>query len=326
MTDYTLITGATGYIGGMLAKHFSSAPLILLLRDPERLPSGIRQMEQVRVFSFDLQESFADDIYGHIKEELGCPGMDFSVSSVIHCASVTASSEMVEHPVETADSIVLLTRSILELSRLLFAKKVVLLSSMEVYGEVLDIGRARGEEELGTISLTDPRSSYPLGKRMAEFYGRSFFLEYGLSVCIARLSQTFGRGVRPSDNRVYMQFARAVLEKKDIVLKTKGETYTNNCSIDDVISAIDIIIERGIPGETYNVVNEENTMTIYEMASLVSKKLAGGEISVVIDEDHDNPYAKDTFLRMSGQKLRALGFEPKKDIVSMYEDITKVQR
>mgnify|MGYP000567975981 FL=1 len=51
----------------------------------------------------------------------------------------------------------------------------------------------------------------------------------GVPVKIVRLSQTFGPGVSYEDGRVFAQFARAAIENKNIVLKTKGETYRNYC-------------------------------------------------------------------------------------------------
>lgn len=66
----------------------------------------------------------------------------------------------------------------------------------------------------------------------------SYGSEYGVPVKIVRLSQTFGPGVSYEDGRVFAQFARAAIENKNIVLKTKGETYRNYCYTRDAVIGI----------------------------------------------------------------------------------------
>ena len=58
---------------------------------------------------------------------------------------------------------------------------------------------------------------------MSECLCAAFASEYNVNVKIARLAQTFGAGIAKDENRVFAQFARSVIEKKDIVLHSKGE-------------------------------------------------------------------------------------------------------
>ena len=316
-----LITGVTGFVGSLLAKHLMEQPeyrkgtlrILGMVRDEEkakRVFTG-NNCEHLKFIKADLCDSDA------------VLGIAEPVDYIVHCAAATASSYMISNPVETADGIVLGTRNILELAKKKNVKSMVYVSSMEVYGSVTDIDRPRTEEELGEVALTSPRSCYPLGKRMAEHYCHAFFKEYGVPVKVARLAQTFGTGVRPEDNRVYMQFARAAMEGRDIVLKTKGRSFGNYCSSEDVILALLVLLEKGADGEAYNVVNEANTMRICEMAELVASRVANGRIAVRIEvEDASKTgYAPDTELRLSGEKLRALGWEPTKTLAEMYGDI-----
>ena len=202
-------------------------------------------------------------------------------------------------------------------------KDMVYLSSMEVYGLVNDIGRMRMEGELGDVDLFSSRSCYPLGKRMAEHYCYLYQQEYGIPVKIARLAQTFGKSIRLDDNRVYMQFARAAYEGRDIVLKTKGDSMGNYCASDDAVDAIFTILYHGKAGEAYNVVNEANTMCIRDMAELVAGHIAGGQIDVrmELEDSGTTGYAPDTGLRLSGEKLRKLGWYPAKKLTEMYQDV-----
>ena len=217
-----------------------------------------------------------------------------------------------------------LIRRILELAVKKQIRSMVYLSSMEVYGSInCSEGERISEERLGDVGLDAPRSCYPLGKRMAEHYCHIFYREYGVPVRIARLAQTFGKGVPPEDGRVFAQFARAAAEERDIILHTSGLSMGNYCEISDTVSAIHTILTKGRDGEAYNVVNEAATMRIRDMAQLVAQEIAGGKIRVICgtDEAGMHGYAEDTGLRLSSEKLRALGWRPTKGLAEMYREL-----
>lgn len=321
--DRILITGITGFLGSLLAKNLmlsdiyrqGNLQIIGLARQLEKAQTLFADynMKNVKLFSADICDRAV--LFSELEKQ--------PVDYLIHCAAVTTSTEMISHPVETADGIVMGTRNMLELAKIKHVKSMVFLSSMEVYGYVSEIGRPRKENELGEIDITSSRSCYSLGKRMAEHYCNIYYKEYEVPVKVARLSQTFGVGVRPDDRRVFMQFARAVVQEEDIVLRTQGLTIGNYCDSMDAVNAIMLLLYHGDNGETYNVVNEANTMSVREMAQLVSEKLAYGRIQVKIEPEISSKtgYAPDTALRMSSEKLRSLGWKPTKNLVQMYREV-----
>ena len=316
-----LITGITGFIGSLFAKHLMGLPeykegkihILAPVRDVEKASRMYAEEGGTHLQVIKMDICHAEQV----------AAMKDSIDYVVHCACVTQSAEMIANPVETADGIVLGTRNILELAKQKQVKSMVYVSSMEVYGKVSDTGRPREENELGEVELVSPRSCYPMGKRMAEHYCHTFWKEYGVPVKVARLAQTFGTGVRPEDNRVYMQFARAAKEGRDIILKTQGRSYGNYCASEDAVRALLLLLEKGADGEAYNVVNEANTMRICEMAELVANKVAEGRICVRIEPEDATKtgYAPDTELRLSGEKLRKLGWQPEKGMEEMYRDV-----
>ena len=123
-----------------------------------------------------------------------------------------------------------------------------------------------------------------------------------------------------------MSFAKSVATNEDIVLHTQGSSMGNYCDIEDAIEAIKLLLIKGVDGESYNVVNESNTMTIREMAELVVDKIAGGKIKVRVEEKDLSVtgYAPNTGLRLSSEKLHNLGWRPVKNLVQMYESILEV--
>lgn len=321
------ITGATGYIGSALIQFLLKDGQTAGDNSETHIIAPIRDLNKASLmFPVGVEFLQADLCDKRCIEQL--LEAERSVDYIIHCASITASAEMITHPVEVIESIVNTTQNILEFARQCQIKSMVYLSSMEVYGNIdCSNGHRVTEDEVsrGEVELLSSRSCYPLGKRMAENICYSYFKEYGVPVKIARLAQTFGEGVLPSDKRVFAQFAKAATEGSDIVLHTEGHSMGNYCGIHDSISGIMTILEIGVSGEAYNVVNEANTMTIRQMAELVADKIAGGKIKVVYDipEDNQYGYAADTALRLSGEKLMSLGWKPREDLENMYYQLIK---
>jgi nucleoside-diphosphate-sugar epimerase len=159
-----------------------------------------------------------------------------------------------------------------------------------------------------------------MGKRMAENLCFNYFYQYGLPVKIARLAQTFGAGVPETDNRVFAQFARSAISKENIILHTDGSSVGNYCYSADAILGLIFILLKGANGEAYNVVNEELTMTIKQMAEFVAATVAEGSISVryEIPESNIYGYAAATKNRLSSKKLCSLGWKPRYGMEEIY--------
>lgn len=276
-----MITGATGLIGSQLVKAFlyanankeTNVNVVALVRNPQKVKDifGNTKKDKIKF------------IYQDISKELK---FNKKADFIIHTANSTSSASFVEEPVETIDSIVQGTLNVLDYARKVKSKSVVYLSSMEVYGEIpLTREEPLGENDLGYIDILKPRSSYQEGKRTAECLCSAYAHEYNVPVKIARLAQTFGAGVDYNDNRVFAQFARNIVEKQDIILKTKGETIRSYCYITDAVVAILLMLEKGDNGESYNVANSETTCSIKEMAEMLCNKYPSSNLAIQLEEN-----------------------------------------
>lgn len=315
MNSY-FITGATGYIGSMLIKRLfreePDAQIAALIRDEEKL---------VRLFSQEERDRLSVYV-GDVACEEQMARINGSFDYLFHCAAVTKSAQMIEKPVEVAQVILGGTEQMLKLARRSHVKSMVYLSSMEVYGNIV-LGENRVTEEMsGEIDLFSARSCYPLAKRMAEHLCYCYAAEYQAPVRIARLAQTFGEGILPTETRVFAQFIRAAKEKRDIVLHTDGTSLGNYCEIQDVLSALLLLADKGENGQAYNVVNESTAMEIRQLAQLAADTIGHGEISIryEIPEGNTYGYGAKTGLKMSAKKIQALGWRPTKNLKDMLQD------
>lgn len=283
-----LITGATGLIGTQIVLAFLLANKELGLNT--RIIAHARNKEKCENIFKNNKTKYLE----YLIQDINTPiKYNKKVDFIIHTANSTSSKSFVETPVETIDTIILGTKNILEFAKSKQIKSLVYLSSMEVYGKV-DIERKEPlkESDYGYIDVMAVRSSYSEGKRLAENMCIAYSQEYGVPVKIARLSQTIGSGVDYNDNRVFAQFARNIVENKDIELLTEGKTIRSYCYITDAVSGIFAMLERGKNGECYNVANPNTTCSIREMAEMLCNKYKGSKLKIEVDNKYFPPDTK----------------------------------
>lgn len=309
-----LITGATGLIGSLLVKN--------LLYCSSALGLDLKICALVRSEQKALGIFGADAPISYVTADLSKPDFAFEgeCDYIIHAASVTASKQMVEDPVGTIATAVEGTKRLLALAVEKRAKSFVYISSMEVYGQP-DSGKKTAESDLGYVDIGSVRSCYPEGKRMCECLCTAYAAQYGLNVKSARLAQTFGAGILPTESRVFAQFARSALRGENIVLHTAGESEGNYVYTSDAVRAILLLLVRGESGQAYNIANEESHVTIRQMAELVAEHFGEGRTKVVIDIPEDSErlgYAPPVKMWLDASKMRALGWTPAYGLVDSY--------
>ena len=309
-----LITGATGLIGSIyikcllyINKHLNlNINVIALARSKEKFNN---------IFSEYLEEKNLKVYYQDIKDNIN---ITEHVDFILHTASITNSKIMIKQPVEVIDISILGTKNILELAKKNKAK-IIYVSSMEVYGKLDNLKRKVIESDLGYIDVCNVRSCYCIAKRACESMCISYVHEYNLDIVIARLAQTFGAGVSTEDNRVFAQFAKSVIKKEDIVLHTEGKSEGNYCYTTDAISAFFYLFWKGKKAEIYNVNNEENHTSIYNMAKLIVDNFSDNKVVIDIPKGNIYGYAQDVKIHLSSKKLNDLGWKAKIDLLESYK-------
>lgn len=298
-----LVTGATGLIGKLCVKSLLNSgyntQVIALVRDEEKAKNIFGESKRLTYLVQDINQRI---------------NTTRRVDYIIHAASTTSSKDFVEKPVETIYTAINGSRNVLEFAKNKRLEGMVYLSSLEIYG--VNEKENIKEEDYGYIDILNPRSSYSESKKMVETMCISYGTEYGIPVKIARLAQTFGAGVSISDNRVFAQFAKAIINKENIILHTKGETKRNYCYTTDTVRGIFTILTKGENNNAYNVANENSYCSISEMAHLLENEYT--KVEYKIDEVNRgyNPTVK---IALNTEKLNALGWEAKVNLKEMFD-------
>lgn len=311
-----LITGATGLIGSLLVRTLLYCNRVHGL--DLKVYAVVRNVEKAETIFGQGDPALEYVVCDLAKDDIVCPG---TCDYIIHAAAVTTSKLMVSDPVGTIRTSIDGTEKLLKLAVSKCAKAFVYISSMEIYGQPVTEGRT-AEKDLGYIDISTARSCYPESKRMCECLCNAYAAQYGLNVKSARLAQTFGAGILPTENRVFAQFARSAVNGENIVLHTTGESEGNYVYTADAVLAILTLLIKGESGEAYNIANEDSHTTIRRMAEMVAAEIAGNRIKVVIDIPEDSAslgYAPPVKMQLDSSKMRALGWKPSVGLVEAYK-------
>ena len=307
-----MITGAGGFLGGILAKS------ILFSTENTKVIGIVRNIEKAKEVFKDFHSKMPEFIVQNIENPIET---EEKADFIIHAASETSSKNFYEKPVQTIETTVNGTQNILKYALKSGAQGVVFLSSMEIYGAEHSNDEKIAENAFSTIDTMNPRSSYPESKRICETLCAAYAKEYGLRAMSARLTQIFGAGMDFNDSRVIMQFIRQILAKNDLVLHTDGSSAKNYCYSADAVLAILTILAKGKPAEAYNVAAEGTYCSIKELAQILVKKYP--ESSLKFEKNSGEIYFPKCAINLDTQKIEKLGWKPKFSIDEMLDRTIK---
>ena len=199
---------------------------------------------------------------------------------IIHGASNASPDMIVKEPVETMLSNFLGMKYLLDYAKAQKTKRVLYISSSEVYGEK-DGDKPYKEEQYGFIDLLNARNSYSVGKRAAETLCASYAAEYGVESVIVRPGHIYGPTASPYDSRVSSTWAYAAARGEDIVMKSDGKQIRSYCYCLDCASAMLKVLLCGDNNHAYNISNPNSVISIKQMAEYLSE-YAG--VSLTIEE------------------------------------------
>ncbi len=290
-----LVTGAAGFIGSNFVRWWL-----------ERHPDD-------RVVALDLL-TYAGDrrnldeldvrlVEGDIGDLELCEKLlaEEQIDVVVNFAAESHNSLAVLDPSRFFRTNALGTQTLLEAARRAGVERFHHVSTCEVYGDLaLDSDEAFTEE-----SPYRPRTPYNASKAAADHAVRAYFHTYELPVTITNCSNNYGP--RQFPEKVIPLFATNALDDRELPLYASTENRREWLHVDDHCAAIELVLERGRVGETYNV-GSGLERSIEEIADLVLELTGKPQSLKTIVPDrpsHDRRYLLDS------SKLRdELGWEP----------------
>jgi dTDP-glucose 4,6-dehydratase len=171
------------------------------------------------------------------------------------------------------------------------------ISTDEVYGNV----------PTGSSTEADPlrpRSPYSASKSGGDLLVGAYFTTYGLPTLLTRASNNFGPYQYPE--KVIPLFITNAIDDEPLPLYGDGQQIRDWLYVDDHCDALETVLARGGPGETYNV-GGGNELANLDLTRMILELLGKPMTLVRRVEDrpgHDRRYSVDC------SKLRALGWTP----------------
>jgi dTDP-glucose 4,6-dehydratase len=186
---------------------------------------------------------------------------------------------------------------LLDVARKLGISRLHHVSTDEVYGSIQE-GVFREGDPL------EPNSPYSASKAGGELMLRAYHVTYGMHTTVTRGSNTFGPYQYPE--KIAPFFITEAIDNRPLPLYGDGMQVRDWLYVDDHCDAIDAVLHRGAPGETYNVGGEHEMHNI-EVTRFILRALGKPESLIRYVEDrpgHDRRYA------LTNDKIRAeLGWD-----------------
>ena len=291
-----LITGAAGLICSSVVDilfryndtHENKIQILAAGRCIERMSARFGKQVNRPDFSFVIYDASKTD-----------NSIDVKADYILHGASNASPDMIVKEPVETMVSNFLGMKYLLDYAKETETKRILYISSSEVYG-AKDGNEPYKEGEYGYIDLLKSRNSYSIGKCAAETMCVSYADEYGVESVIVRPGHIYGPTASPYDVRVGSAWVYAVAKGEDLVMKSDGSQIRSYVYSLDCASAMLKVLLSGENCHAYNISNPNSIITIRELGELLSK--AGGvELKAELPTEEE----KKGFNPMSNSSLEA---------------------
>ena len=307
-----LITGGAGFIGSHVVNHFVKkySDYNIVNLDKLTYASNVDFLNEIS--SFKNYTFVKADIcnFGKIQEVF----VKYKITDVIHLAAESHVDNSIENALEFANTNIIGTINLLELSRKNWNKKnknlFYHISTDEVFGTLDEKGIFREE------SRYDPHSPYSASKASADHFVRAFYDTHKLPVVVSNCSNNYGPNQHKE--KLIPTVINSLINKTRIPVYGNGLNVRDWLYVEDHVEAIDLIFHRGSVGETY-CIGGNNEIRNLDLIKLIIKQFDSIKkhknssidlISFVKDRlGHDYRYAIDI------SKIKnELGWEPKTSI------------
>jgi GDP-4-dehydro-6-deoxy-D-mannose reductase len=289
-----LVTGATGFVGQHLVR-------LLLSRGHTVFATYLSAPAEwefaAELVSCDVRN--ADSVRRIVAET--------RPHNVYHLAAQSSPSQSLEQARDVYDSNFWGTYNLLDSARQVAPKaRILVVGSGQCYGEV------RSRKPLAESAVLSPRNPYALSKAAADMLGGQYYFGFGLHVILARPFNHTGPGQQAGF--VCSDYARRIVDielgnERPVLRIHDSGARRDFTDVRDVVRAYELLIEKGQPGEAYNVASGR-TITVRQIVSILVSFCSR---PIQISEKHDDVVPGNIAnLYGSPRKLcRATGWKPR---------------
>ena len=297
-----LFTGGCGFIGSNVVNYFCEKYKSSNIYNIDRIDycSNIKNVNDYPNYMFIKGDINSTDLINFILN-------NYKIDYIIHFAAQSHVDNSFGNSLVFSKDNILGTHSLLECSRIYGKlKKFIHISTDEVYGEVDD------DTVSCEKSILNPTNPYAASKAAAEFLVRAYYISFNLPIIITRGNNVYGPRQYPE--KIIPKFIEQLLDNKTMTIHGDGSSRRNFIYVDDVSSAIDIILEKGEINQIYNI-GSENEYSVIDIAELLLRIIRPNynledNIEHVTDRNfNDRRYAIDY------TKLKLLGWQEKTNFI-----------
>ncbi len=289
-----LVTGGAGFIGSNFVRYAIAAHPDWRITTLDKLTYAGRLENLEGLLDHPRHELVKGDVADPAVASALVQGSDL----VVHFAAETHVDRSIANAGDFITTDVYGTFVLLEAARQGSGlRRFVQISTDEVYGSVPE-GSSRETDELR------PRNPYSASKAGADRLAYSYWATYRVPVIITRASNNYGPYQFPE--KVIPLFITNGLDDRPLPLYGDGLNERDWLHVTDHCRAIDLLIERGTPGEVYNIGGGNHVRNV-DLTRRILQLLDRPEslIKPVADRPgHDRRYSLDC------SKLGALGWQP----------------
>jgi UDP-glucose 4,6-dehydratase len=294
-----VITGGAGFIGSHVYKHFSdrfiNSEIIIL--DKMTYAADVRNIRDI------LENSKHKLMVGNVMCLDACLKATKDADLVINLAAESHVDNSFDNSIIFTESNTLGTHTLMEACKRNAVKKIIHVSTDEVYGENVKV--AFKED-----SALNPTNPYSASKASAEMIVKSYYKSFKLPVVTVRANNIYG--IRQFPEKIIPRFALRALGGLPLQLHGEGDNLRHYLAASDFAKAIECLIYKGLVGESYNIASDIELSNL-EMAKLIN--------SIVRPRDEDNiEFIKDRPFNdgryaVDDSKIRSLGWKPARSVI-----------
>jgi UDP-glucuronate decarboxylase len=218
-----MVTGGSGFLGSHLCEALLGAGHEVLCVD--NFFTGARE---------NVAHLLDDKRFELLRHDVTIP-LFVEVDRIFNLACPASPVHYQVDPVQTTKTSVHGAINMLGLAKRLKAR-ILQASTSEVYGD--PSVHPQREDYWGHVNPIGPRSCYDEGKRCAETLFFDYHRQHNLRIKVARIFNTYGPRMHPSDGRVVSNFIVQALKNEPITLYGDGEQTRSFCFVSDLIRGL----------------------------------------------------------------------------------------